>query len=208
VFSFSTKSGFDLYQKTIAGSASEPLLITDESKQATDWSQDGQYLLYRSSSPKTGMDIWALPLTGGKKPFPVVQTDFEERDAQFSPEAKWIAYQSNDTGRFEVYVQPFPGPGARIPVSTGGGAQVRWRHDGKELFYIAPNGELMAVSFDAARIGSPVRLFLAHVGAFQDISLPHYIPSPDGQRFLMDTVVEENAPPITVILNWHPERGK
>ena len=208
VFSFSAKSGFDLYQKAIAGSVSEALLTTDESKQATDWSQDGQYLLYRSSNPKTGMDIWALPLTGDKKPFPVVQTDFEERDAQFSPDAKWIAYQSNDSGRFEVYVQPFPGPGARIPVSTGGGAQVRWRRDGKELFYIAANGELIAVSFDAGRIGSPVRLFLAHVGAFQDISLPHYIPSLDGQRFLMDTAVEENAPPITVILNWHPERGK
>jgi serine/threonine protein kinase len=204
VFGFAGKRGFDLYQKTVAGSSSEELLITDESKQATDWSQDGQYLLYRSLNPKTGWDIWVFPLTGDKKPFPVVRTDFEERDAQFSPDGEWIAYQSNDSGRFEVYVQPFPGPGARIPVSAGGGTQVRWRRDGKELFYIAPSGELMAVSFDAARIGIPVSLFLAHVGAFQDISLPHYIPSRDGQRFLMDTVVEETAPPIIVILNWKP----
>ena len=161
VFSFATRLGFDLYQKTVAGSSSEELLITDESKEATDWSLDGQYLLYRSLNPKTGWDIWALPFTGDKKPFPVVRTDFEERDAQFSPDGKWVAYQSNDSGRFEVYVQPFPGPGARIPVSTGGGTQVRWRRDGKELFYIALNGELMAVSFDAARIGNPVPLFLA-----------------------------------------------
>jgi serine/threonine protein kinase len=200
VFAFATKLAFDLYQKTVTGSSREELLITDESKQATDWSRDGQYLLYRSLNPKTGEDIWALPLTGDKKPFPVVRTEFEERDAQFSPDGKWIAYQSNDSGRFEIYVQPFPGPGARIPVSTSGGTQVRWRRDGKELFYIAPTGELTAVSFDTARIGKPVPLFLAHVGAFQDISLPHYIPSSDGQRFLMDTVVEENAPPITVIL--------
>src|ERR1051326_73449 len=204
VFAFATKLGFDLYQKTLAGSSSEELLITDESKQATDWSRDGQYLLYRSLNPKTGEDIWALPFTGDKKPFPVVRTGFEERDAQFSPDGKWIAYQSNDSGRFEIYVQPFPGPGARIPLSAGGGTQVRWRTDGKELFYIAQNGELTAVSFDAARIGNPVPLFLAHVGAFQDISLPHYIPSSDGQRLLMDSVVEENAPPITVILNWKP----
>jgi serine/threonine protein kinase len=204
VFSFATKGSFDLYQKSLDGSSSEELLANDESKQATDWSPDGQYLLYRSSNPKTGLDIWALPLTGNRKPFPVARTDFEERDAQFSPDGKWIAYQSNDSGRFEIYMQPFPGPGPRIPVSTGGGAQVRWRRDGKELFYIALNGELMAVSFDAAQIGKPVPLFLTHVGAFQDVSLPHYIPSPDGQRFLMDTVVEENAPPITVILNWKP----
>jgi len=211
VFSLAGKGGFDLYQKAVAGSASEELLVTEESKQATDWSRDGQYLLYRSSNPKTGWDIWALPLTGDKKPFPVVRTNFEERDAQFSPDGKWIAYQSNESGRFEIYVQPFPGPAVRLPISTSGGAQVRWRRDGKELFYIAPDGELMAVSFDGgsslgqpARIGNPVPLFLARVGAFQDISLPHYIPSPDGQRFLMDTAVEESAAPITVILNWKP----
>ena len=134
----------------------------------------------------------------------MVHTNGDARDAQFSPDEKWLAYQANDSARYEVYVQPFPGPGERIPISTGGGVQVRWRHDGKELFYIAADGDLMAVSFDAGHVGHAVRLFSTHVGAFQDVSLPHYVPYDKGQRFLMDTVVEENAAPITVILNWNP----
>ena len=85
----------------------------------------------------------------------------------------------------------FPGLELVFRCRQAAGAQVRWRRDGKELFYIAPNGELMAVSFDAARIGSPVPLFLSHVGALQDVSLSHYIPSLDGERFIMDTAVEE-----------------
>lgn len=212
VFSAITRGeAFDLYQKTVDGVGSDALLITEESKQATDWSRDGRYVLYRSRNPKTGWDIWALPLGPDKQPFPVVQTNFDERDAQFSPDGKWIAYQSNDSGRFEIYVQSFPRPGARIPVSTGGGAQAKWRSDGKELFYIASDGTLTAVAFhgdsspgQSVRIGSPTPLFFANVGAFEDISLPHYVVSPDGQRFLMDTVVEENAAAITVILNWKP----
>jgi Tol biopolymer transport system component len=198
---------FDLYRKALDGTASELLLSTDESLQATDWSRDGRYLLYRTVSSSANFDIWALPLEGDKKPIPLVRTPFEERDAQFSPDAKWIAYQSNESGRFEIYLQPFPGPGARIPVSTGGGAQVRWRRDGKELFFIATDGRLMAVPLQTdpagtPKPGTPVPLFLTHVGAVEDISLAHYVPSADGQKFLMDTIVEENAAPITVIVNW------
>ena len=135
-----------------------------------DWSPDGRFLLYRSIDPKTGSDIWALPLDGDRKPFPVVQTNFDERDGQFSPDGKWIAYQSNESGRFEIYVQPFPGPGGKSQVSTNGGAQVRWRRDGKELFYIALDGRLMAVPIrlasngQAVEAGTPVPLFATHVG--------------------------------------------
>ncbi len=92
-----------------------------------------------------GPDLWALPLDGDRKSFPVVQTKFNERDGQFSPDGKWIAYQSDESGRWEVYVQPFVGPGGKLQISTNGGAQVRWRRDGKELFYIGLDNRLMAV---------------------------------------------------------------
>jgi hypothetical protein len=152
-----------------------------------------------------------MPMDGDRKPFPVVQTDFEERDAQFSPDGKWIAYQSNESGRFEIYVQPFPGPGGRTQISTNGGAQVRWRPGGRELFYIALDERLMAVTIRVSSDGkaidadAPIPLFGTHVGgAVQGIYRPQYMVSPDGQRFLMSTVSEEAASPITVILNWKP----
>jgi eukaryotic-like serine/threonine-protein kinase len=210
VFSGGYNGQFDLYLKGTDGTASELLLSDKDSKQATDWSRDGRYILYRNiTGAATNIDIWALPLDGDKKPIPLVRTPFEERDAQFSPDGKWIAYQSNESGRFEIYMQPFPGPGAPLPISTGGGAQVRWRSDGTELFYIAPDGNLMTVSMQTDSSGIPkpgnaVRLFLTHVGAVEDISPAHYLPSSDGQKFLMDTIVEENAAPITVIVNWKP----
>ena len=89
--------------------------------------------------------MWALAMTGDRKPFPVVQTTFQEKGAQFSPDGKWIAYESNETGRFEIYLRAFPNGGRAVPVSATGGAQVRWRRDGKELFYIALDGRLTAV---------------------------------------------------------------
>ena len=104
-------------------------------------------------------------MDGNRKPFPVIQTDFDERDGQFSPDGKWIAYESNESGRFEIYVQPFPGPGGKWQMSTNGGAQVRWRPDGKELFYIGLDGRLMAAPFQlgsngqAVEPGTPASLF-------------------------------------------------
>ena len=119
----------DLYRKLLsapAGSGEELLLSTPTPKFPMDWSRDGRFLLYDSLDPKRGSDIWALPLEGDRKPRAVVQTDFNEQLAQFSPDGTWIAYQSNKTGRFEIYVRPFPGPGGDSPVSIEGGAQVRW----------------------------------------------------------------------------------
>ena len=143
-----------------------------------------------------------------------MQTNFDERDGQFSPDGKWIAYQSNESGRFEIYVQPFPGPGGKVQVSTNGGAQVRWRRDGKELFYIALDDRLMAVPIRLATDGktietdAPVPLFVTHIGGAcrSERHAPEYMVSPDGQRFLMNTITDEAAAPITVILNWKPKR--
>jgi hypothetical protein len=209
VFSMLRDDVFNLYQKAVNSSTSEELLRTGQSKQVTDWSRDGHFLLFRSKDSQSQWDIWAMPLSGDRKPFEVVKTRFEERDAQFSPDGQWIAYQSDESGRFEIYVQPFQRAGPRTRISAHGGVQARWRRDGKELYYLSLNGEFVAVpvSFSAEgtiKTRTGATLFQARVGAVQDISLPHYIVSPDGQRFLVDTVVEETSAPITVILNWHP----
>jgi serine/threonine protein kinase len=205
-------TAMDLYQKKTNGAGNEePLLRTPLNKSATDWSTDGRFLLYRSSDPKTGVDIWALPMDGDRKQFPVVRTDADERDGQFSPDGKWIAYQSNESGRFEIYSQPFPGPGTKKPISTSGGAQVRWRRDGHELFYLALDGRLMAVpirfSADGKTIepGAAVPLFATRLGDPAEYR-QQYSVSPNGQRFLMN-IVSEEAPisPITVVLNYKPK---
>ncbi len=219
IFSSNLKGAWDLYQKASDGDGNEQLLYETPQGQvgsfATDWSHDGRFLLYVTGpDPKTRMDIWALPLEGDRKPFVVVQTSFDDFHGQFSPDGKWIAYQSNETGRFEIYIQRFGERGGRQPVSTTGGVHVRWRPDGKELFYIALDDRLMAVPIQLAangervKIGAPVALFPTRVGGFEQyVDRQQYIVSPDGKRFLIFTVMEdENASPspITVVFNWKP----
>ena len=206
----------DLYLKSTDSDRAEEFLFgNSRGNIPTDWSRDGKYVLYKqgSGTGASGWDIWALPMTGERKPFPVAQTPFEERDGQFSPDAKWVAYHSDESGQFEVYVQPFPS-GRREQVSTAGGAQVHWRSDGKELFYVALDGSLMAVPIQldsvkmTVRPGVPVRLFATRLagGVLQAVSRQQYTPSLDGSRFLMHTVSgEPQSAPITVILNWRPK---
>lgn len=209
-FNTNRKGAFDLYQKSATGAGSEDLLLeTRQLKSPGDWSPDGRFLLFRVQDPKTVYDLWVLPLEGDRKAFPIVQTPFDERDGQFSPDGKWVAYQSNESGRIEIYAQAFPGTGAKFQVSTAGGAQVRWRRDGKELFYIALDDRLMAVPIEIAangqsvEAGAPVPLFTTHVGgAVQYPYTQQYAVSSDGQRFLMNSVIDEAASPITMILNW------
>ena len=211
VFTSNRNGTNDLYQKRTTGVGGEELLLPGgpEETFACDWSPDGQFLLYQRRSVKTGFDFWALPLRGGGKPFSVAQTEFEERDGQFSLDGKWIAFHSNRSGRFEVYVQSFPGPGAPLQVSASGGAQVRRRPDGRELFYIALDGRLMAAPIQVAAdgqlvVGIPVPLFAAHLGRVLTVGA-QYVVSPDGQRFLMNSIVQNASPtPIRLVLNWHP----
>ena len=117
---------------------------------ASDISPDGRDLLYQQLNAKTGWDIWALPLGRDGKPVPVVQTDADERSARLSPDGRWVAFVANNSGVFEVYVQPFPGPGRPVQVSTKGGDQPQWRPDGAELFYLALDGRLTATSIKPA----------------------------------------------------------
>jgi Tol biopolymer transport system component len=207
----SRRNRFNLYEKPIGAAAATELLATEEAKSATDWSHDGRFILFRSLGSESGWDVWAMPMSGDRKPFAVVRTKFEERDAQFSPDGKWIAYQSDESGRFEIYLQRFPRGNERIRISPNGGAQPQWRADGRELFYLAIDGQLVAVPIawspsGAPEAGTPVSLFATRLGSLRDIALHSYIVSPDGQRFLLDTLVEEAASPIVLILNWKAPR--
>jgi Tol biopolymer transport system component len=213
VYSSIQAGTFQLVERAVGASASTDVLTTGISKQATDWSRDGKWLLFRSvGRASSELDVWALPLAGDRTPLPVAVTEFEERDAQFSPRARWVAYQSNESGRNEVYVQPFQHDGEKVRISTSGGVQPRWRPDGRELFYLTLDSQLTAVPIvfgpeeTTMTSGTAAPLFRAPVGAVQDRSTPHYVVSGDGQRFLLDTVVEAAAAPITILLNWRPPR--
>ena len=169
VFSSNRTGSYQMYEKSTLGALEEKALVPAQSH-ATDWSRDGRFLLFQRVGPKTNLDIWVLAYGTDDQPSPLVQTEFDERDAQFSPDGKWIAYSSFASGQSEIHVQPFPGPGASSPISISGGAQPRWRSDGKELFYIALDGRLMAVPIAlpsagaSVEAGTPVPLFATHVG--------------------------------------------
>jgi Tol biopolymer transport system component len=202
---------FDLYRKpATAGLGTEEVLLqSPENKSWPHVSPDGHFVLYQSMDPKTmKFDIWALRLESDQIPFVVVGTEFDDRHARFSPDGKWIAYESDESGRFEIYIQPFPGPTSKFgPISTNGGAQVQWRGDGKELYYLGLDNRLMAVpirlSSDrrTADFGSPVPLFMTRIfgGAVQ--ANLQYTVSADGKRFLIHNVTDEATSPITVVLN-------
>jgi dipeptidyl aminopeptidase/acylaminoacyl peptidase len=204
-----TTSSLDLFVATVSGGTDDvPLLVTRQSKQPTDWSFDSKFLAYRSSDPQTGYDVWVLPLEGDRTPLPIAHTAADEREAQFSPDARWIAYESSESGRPEIYVQPFGRSGDREKISTNGGTQVRWRRDGQELFYVALDGELMAVTVKPSSasdrvlpIGAPTRLFPSHVviGGPPGVQ---YVPSIDGQRFLINVMRDRATEPINVVLHW------
>jgi eukaryotic-like serine/threonine-protein kinase len=207
----------DLYRRQLrAPEASEELLLaTAEPKFPTDWSADGRFLLYQTLSPKRGLDLWALPMDGSRKAFAVVQTDFNEGLGQFSPDGKWVAYQSDRTGRSEIYLRPFPGPGADVRVSVDGGTQARWNSNGKELFYIAIDNRLVAVPIRflpdgiTAESGTPLPLFATTLGnPGGPVNRQLYVVAPGGRSFVMNSATGEgNASPITVILNWNPQPG-
>jgi Tol biopolymer transport system component len=213
LFSSSRDGSFSLYEKATDGTADERLVLA-RGAQPNDWSRDGRLLLFQERDLKSSADLWALPIGPGQEPHPVVRTDADERGGQFSPDGRWLAFTSTDSGRPEVYLQPFPGPGAKLPISVDGGAQVRWRPDGKELFFIGLDDRLRAVEValpaegrGSVAVGAAVPLFLTHVGgSMQGTSGQQYMVSPDGRRFLMNTLLDA-APvsPITLILNWNPQ---
>jgi eukaryotic-like serine/threonine-protein kinase len=218
-------SAFNLYQKLASGAGDEELLFkSTEDKSSQDWSRDGRFLLYSVAVSgargggdfrATSQDLWVLPLTavnpGGRKPEIYLKTEFNESQARFSPDGRFIAYGSDLSGRDEIYVRPFPAASAgKWTVSTGGGVAPRWRADGKELFYISADSKMMAVEVSTRPVfkaGIPKMLFHAPIwGGASFRVATRYDVTADGNKFLINSVLmNAGAPapsPITVVLNW------
>ena len=160
--------------------------IAAASMVATDWSTDGRFIAYTAQAAQTSFDLWLLPLTGERKPVVYLQTPFNEVDGQFLPDAgdgqRWMAYQSNESGRDQIYIQAIPASGAKYQISTEGGTVPRWRRDGRELFYISADQRLVAVPISAGsglQVGKPQPLF-ANAG------MNSFVPSRSGDRFLIN----------------------
>jgi serine/threonine protein kinase len=209
-YSSSVKGAPHIYAKAADGSSPERAVLesTDSYEYPRSISPDGRYLIYERKVPKseTGYHLWALPLFGDGKSFPVVQDAFDEGEPTVSPDGKWMAYQSNESGRREVYITAFPGGGAKWQVSSNGGIAAKWRRDGKELFFLDPTDNLVAVdvtSGEAVRLGAPHALFQA-VGIQRDFG--PYDVTGDGKKFLINSGnLKEGTEPVTLVLNWPAE---
>ena len=194
-----------LYVKPASGGGTEQLLLQGGVNAfSLDWSSDGRWIVYQQQGQTTGLDLWLLPLEGEHKPVSYLQTPFEEAAARFAPSSgppRWMAYQSNESGQEQVYVQSIPATGAKYQISTTGGEQPVWRGDGKELFYITPDRKMMAVSItldQSAEVSTPHELFV-------NAGMSTFAVARDGERFLLNVPVGgDNAvvPPITVVVNW------
>src|SRR6266581_6873425 len=186
------KGHVNLYQKVSSGASAEEVLLEDSlDKFPESWSPDGRFILYSTFGAPTGNDLIVLPLFGDRRPFPFLQTQFNEYDGRFSPDGKWVAYSSNASGKYEAYVAPFPGPGGKWQVSTDGGQGPVWRRDGNEIFYLAPDNKLMAAAVNGKganfEVGAIKPLFQTRPTGRND----QYSASPDGQRFLINTALEQ-----------------
>jgi hypothetical protein len=201
---YSARQPPGIYRKASSGAGADELIAATGLTYPRDWSLDGQFLLYDAA----GGSMWTLPMDGERKPvrYPPSQSNGSLlSQGHFSADAKWIAYVSDETGRQEVFVQDFPATGAKFQASITGGSEPRWRSDGREFYFLAADGRLMAVDVEstpAFRLGVPKPLFQTGLNA---LAMPsrRYGISGDGQRFLMNVPLGEEAlAPITVILNW------
>ena len=211
VFSSDRDGNFDLFEKAGSGSGEEKPLVEDGVfKFATAWSRDGRYLVYSRQDPKTGWDIWVLPTFGDRKPIAVVQSAFADLNGSISPDGRYIVYQSNESGRVEIYVQSFPGPGGKWQVSAAGGSDSSWRSDGREVFYRAPDQKIMAVEIGSGsdfQAGIPRPLFSGQIQS--GTRRNKYVATADGQRFLLAAPMgRESMTPTTIVVNWSAELGK
>jgi serine/threonine protein kinase len=198
-----------LYMKPSNGATAEELLLsTDQPVWANDWSRDGRFLIYTENSVASGVDLMTLPMDQPKetrKPIPYLRGAFQKKQAQFSPDGRFVAYASNESGRFEIFVQPFPNAAdGKWPISAGGGVEPRWSKDGSELFYFSGN-KLMAVNVRTAptfNAGIPHELFEAPVQPVYTNDGHRWQVTPDG-TFLLETFPPDlSATPITIVVNW------
>jgi roadblock/LC7 domain-containing protein len=217
VFRSSRTGQFDIYQKLASGAGEEERVVASDQVLAPgSWSADGRFLLYSSADPQTNTDLWVVQMTGDRTSSVFLKTPSLDGGGVFSPDGRWVAYYSNESGRTEVYVRPFVPPGAagtaaggKWQVSTAGGIYPAWRPDGKELYFLNPAGAMMvapiAVAGPTLEPGAPIVLFRTRVfgGGVSLTAGRQYDVGPDG-RFLINTVLDDTAAPITLLQNWHP----
>jgi len=215
----------DMFWQSARGGAEEALISDLRGKIPTDVSADGRLLLFKAIGGTAGQpagsalgswDLWAMPLSGDRAPFPILETPYNEVDGQFSPDGAWVLFQSDQSGQFEVYLQPFGHAGDRVMVSVGGGVQPRWRADGREIFYLTLDGTLMAVPVEPIKtegsppaLGHPQPLFATSVRPLiNTVMRQQYVPARDGQRFLINVAETETASPLEVIVNFDPTKRR
>jgi eukaryotic-like serine/threonine-protein kinase len=206
VFSSTRKGAYNLYRKKLVGGQEERVGRSDQRQWANSWSANGNRLLFSGPlSAVSQSDVWAVP-AGGGDPIPLANTQFDEYSATASPNGRWLAFVSNDTGAYEVYVQSFPKAGTRQRISAGGGFFPQWRADGKELYYSTPDNTLMAIEVHGDgpefAAGTPQALFPLKAAAVYSLGT-FWQPMHDGRRFLVLRTAEP-APgkPITIVTNW------
>jgi Tol biopolymer transport system component/DNA-binding winged helix-turn-helix (wHTH) protein len=203
---FASDVPLNLFRKDASGAGEEQRLTRSPNPQfAMDWSRDGRFILYDEEAvPGNQRSLWILPVApGDAKPRPYLRTTFNEDMGQFSPDTRWVAFQSDETGRYEIYIDTFPEPREKVRISAGGGVLPQWGGDGRELFYISPDSLLMSVSLKP-RGGSlvpsvPHALFPLLV---MDTDVSPYEVARDGQRFLVLDTAQQGTQPLTVIVNW------
>jgi dipeptidyl aminopeptidase/acylaminoacyl peptidase len=209
-----------IFRKLSSGAANEELLYSSSSLSfASDWSRDGRFLIYSWQSTKGPWELWLLPDPGGpsgvqRNPIPYLRTRFNTRQGNFSPDSKWVAYTSDESGRPEAYVRPFPAANEKngqIQISSTGAEQPRWRQDGKELFFFSFDNRLAAVDISLnpeARAGIPHALFGVSPAVISPV-LYRYDVTRDGKNFVtLGYGTESDQNPIMVILNWQSPFAK
>jgi serine/threonine protein kinase len=214
VFRSNRTGPFDLYQKSSSGGGvDERIVASNQHKAPTSWSADGRFLMYPSFDPTTSNDLWVVPMVGDRTPKIFLKTSFSEAFGVFSPDGRWVAYESNESGRTQVYVRPFVLPSSKSgaagqwQVSASGGMYPVWHPDGKELYYIDSSGTMMAapimVTGSTLQPGTAVRLFPTRiVRGGGDTGQGRYFDVARDGRFLINTVVDDAAAPITLVMNW------
>jgi eukaryotic-like serine/threonine-protein kinase len=198
----------EFFEKSAAGGGNDRLVLPRAQMPSlnlipSDWSPDGRNIIFSAPVPGSENDLWVWPVKDGGKPAKLIASPANQMHGNFSPVYGLVAYTSSETGKFEVYVETIPRSDRRWPVSTNGGYEPRWRADGREIYYLSDDRKLMAVTVGAGpTFGIPTPLFQTRVQPGVIALRTHYVPSRDGQRFLVNTVSDTPASAITVVLNW------
>jgi Tol biopolymer transport system component len=207
----------NLYQKASIGTGTEQLLLESASNsQPTDWSGAAQAIVFAAMDPQTQWDLWTMPMSGAgeQRPTLLLRTEFNEHLGRVSPDGRWLAYVSDESGANEVYVRPLARPGPKKRISANGANEPKWRGDGRELFYLAADGRVLAVAVHdgiSFEFGSPAPLFQVRTGPTRNFGYDvNYAVTRDGQRFVIRELAEDSeaASATTVVLNWRASLGQ